>query len=195
MPIPNREVPAYISQNLLDRQFGEWNVIGFAGRQKGGIAWLCRCSCGRVKEVLTRNLTSGPSTQCKSCALAKIRRRGAGHGYAHTRTYRGWQLAKRSGHCIALWKEFRNFLKDMGECPKGHRLRRINAQSVVTEHEPFVEAWVRWIKAECLDHFIVLGENDLRHLMREWLEPTNLALPFAEKGTSAGPTWSCGLPL
>ena len=34
---------------------------------------------------------------------------------------------------------------------------------------PFAEAWVQRIKQECLDHFLVLGERHLRHLIREYL--------------------------
>jgi len=34
---------------------------------------------------------------------------------------------------------------------------------------PFAEAWVQRTKRECLDHFIVFGEQHLRHLLQEWL--------------------------
>lgn len=34
---------------------------------------------------------------------------------------------------------------------------------------PYAETWVQRIKRECLDHFLVLGERHLRHLIREYL--------------------------
>jgi hypothetical protein len=49
---------------------------------------------------------------------------------------------------------------------------------------PFAEAWVRRIKAECLDHFIVLGENHLRYLIREWLEHYHTERPHQGRGNS-----------
>lgn len=33
----------------------------------------------------------------------------------------------------------------------------------------YAEAWVGRIKAECLNHFIVFGENHLRHILKEWV--------------------------
>ncbi|NQT41595.1 MAG: transposase [Planctomycetes bacterium] len=32
------------------------------------------------------------------------------------------------------------------------------------------EAWVRRVKSECLDQFIVFGETHLRHILSTWLE-------------------------
>ena len=34
---------------------------------------------------------------------------------------------------------------------------------------PYAESWVGRIKAECLNHFIVFGENHLRHILKEWV--------------------------
>jgi putative transposase len=34
---------------------------------------------------------------------------------------------------------------------------------------PFAEVWVGRTKAECLNHFIVFGENHLRHILKEWV--------------------------
>jgi putative transposase len=31
---------------------------------------------------------------------------------------------------------------------------------------PYAESWVGRIKAECLNHFIVFGENHLRHIVK-----------------------------
>ena len=34
---------------------------------------------------------------------------------------------------------------------------------------PYAESWVGRIKAECLNHFIVFGENHLRSIIKEWV--------------------------
>lgn len=47
-------------EDLTNKQFGEWVAIKYAGNKK----WLCRCSCGNLKEVATYSLTSGKSTSC-----------------------------------------------------------------------------------------------------------------------------------
>ena len=35
---------------------------------------------------------------------------------------------------------------------------------------PFAEAWVQRVKKECLDWFIVFGEQHLRHVLSCWLD-------------------------
>ena len=35
---------------------------------------------------------------------------------------------------------------------------------------PHAEAWVQRVKQECLDHFVVFGEQHLRYLMSSWLD-------------------------
>ena len=35
---------------------------------------------------------------------------------------------------------------------------------------PFAERWVLSIKSECLDHFVVFGEDHLRHIINEYVK-------------------------
>ena len=35
---------------------------------------------------------------------------------------------------------------------------------------PYSEVWVGRIKAECLNHFVVFGENHLRHILKSWVD-------------------------
>lgn len=56
---------------LTGKQFGEWKVLGRSQtHSKGHALWECRCSCGRVSDVQTGNLTSGRSTRCRACGTA-----------------------------------------------------------------------------------------------------------------------------
>lgn len=47
-------------RDLKGQHFGEWEVLEYTGDRR----WLCRCSCGTVKEVKTPNLVNGLSKSC-----------------------------------------------------------------------------------------------------------------------------------
>ena len=46
--------------DLIGKQFGDLKVLKYAGNKK----WLCRCSCGKEKEILGSKLRSGQVTSC-----------------------------------------------------------------------------------------------------------------------------------
>lgn len=46
--------------NLKDKQFGEWKVLEY----NNDGTWMCKCSCGTVRNVNSYSLTSGTSTSC-----------------------------------------------------------------------------------------------------------------------------------
>ena len=49
---------------------------------------------------------------------------------------------------------------------------------------PYAESWAGTIKRECLDHFVVLGEQHLRHLVSEYVKYYNSVRPH---GLIGGP--------
>lgn len=58
-------------KDLTGKTFGEWLVIERAGsRESREPLWLCKCSCGTVKEVGTKSLVNGTS---KSCGCKKVK--------------------------------------------------------------------------------------------------------------------------
>lgn len=51
--------------DLTGRDFGEWHVLGPAGKSASGRPlWHCRCSCGTERDVSASNLRSGQTTSC-----------------------------------------------------------------------------------------------------------------------------------
>lgn len=59
--------------NIGDR-FNEWTVIEKSKSFHGIYKYLCRCSCGAEVHVSCRNLVTGKSTKCVSCARLKSSR-------------------------------------------------------------------------------------------------------------------------
>lgn len=50
--------------DLTGNRYGNWTVLGIANKNNGKKAWLCRCDCGKEREVLGTSLNSGKSTSC-----------------------------------------------------------------------------------------------------------------------------------
>jgi putative transposase len=53
---------------------------------------------------------------------------------------------------------------------------------------PFAERWVRTLRTECLDHFLICGETHLRHLVGEFVEHYSLERPIRVSAMCHFPT-------
>lgn len=63
--VPN--VPARNRIDLTGKVFGKWTVLNRAGVGKK-FGWVCRCTCGTIKQISSQNLRLGVSTKCKKCS-------------------------------------------------------------------------------------------------------------------------------
>ena len=54
--------------NLTGQEFNDWTVLRYAGRKNRASMWLCRCKCGREREISAGNLRRRLSKRCRTCA-------------------------------------------------------------------------------------------------------------------------------
>jgi len=109
--------------------------------------WLCQCDCGNEIIVLGYDLKRGHTKSCGCLQKEQIIKSNTKHGHAKrgkiTGFYKSWyHMIQRctnpnnkdwkdyGGRGITVCKRWRNsfsdFLEDMGECPKGLTLGRID---------------------------------------------------------------------
>lgn len=123
-------------KDIAGRRYGRLFVIGLAdGVSKGGEKlWRVICDCGKTQIRSAWNMKSGATTSC-GCTVRK-------HGLSKTPIYKLWygiiqrckphkkpwskNYGDRGIRVIDRWLKFENFLKDMGEKPKGKSLDRID---------------------------------------------------------------------
>ena len=102
------------------------------------------CSCGNTKNsVLLTHLRSGKIVSCGCYRMARVKEvnsvKNTKHGMYGTKTYKAWSSMRdrvndkenkdyggRGITCSKEWLQFENFLKDMGEVPRGFSLDRID---------------------------------------------------------------------
>lgn len=127
-------------------KYNRWTIIRDAGNKNGRSLCLCKCDCGKEKIVNKQNIKRGLSKSC-GCYADEVRGKSSiTHHEASvkrkTRTYRIWTGMKvrcQNKNCKMFplyggrgikvcerWQKYENFIEDMGHCPEGLSLDRIN---------------------------------------------------------------------
>lgn len=133
-------------KNLQGKSFGRWTVENYGGPGTCGATWYCKCDCGTLRRVNANSLLSGASTSCGCSGAEALAKRATVHGHntkGQSETYKRWRnmlsrcndpshtsFRNYGAKGITVdprWaKSFVAFLEDMGECPKGKTLDRID---------------------------------------------------------------------
>jgi hypothetical protein len=134
--------------NVIDmegKKIGKWTFIKRAGTDKQRKAlWEVRCDCGRESIISGVVARIGRSNGCGHCnrKIVKVKH-GASRNGVRTREHRAWHQIKTRCYnprskdyqdyggrgikvCDRWLNDFAAFLSDMGLCPKGLTIDRID---------------------------------------------------------------------
>jgi hypothetical protein len=125
--------------DLTGQTFGRLRVLERAENSRtGAVRWLCECSCGTRKIVVSYSLSHGLSRSCGCLRREEFVRRSTVHGRNGTPEYQSFKSAKNrcrnpnnpayanyGGRGIRfLFKSFDEFFADLGPRPPGATLER-----------------------------------------------------------------------
>lgn len=147
-----------MEDGLLGKQFNRWTVIKrgedyiYPSSKNRSIRYWCACKCGKEKLVHKSHLLNKSSQSC-GCLNIEI---CTTHGVSKTREYSSWSnmirrclgkgekdrkhyLDKNISVCSSWLNSVDNFIRDMGECPNGYELDRVDSNG---NYEPANCRWV-----------------------------------------------------
>lgn len=122
-------------QDLTGTRFGKLVVTALAPERtpSGRYKWLVRCDCGAEKSVQAMSLKNGDTASCGCTHREQLGNRKRKHGLSETSEYRSWcaminrctnprgeDFDRYGGRGIKVcerWRDFRNFIADMGMKP------------------------------------------------------------------------------
>ena len=130
-------------KNIIGNKFGKLIAIKkLEKRITKCVAYLCKCECGNKIITKSSYLKNGHTTSCGCKRKETNKVLKTTHGGIFLREYTIWSTMKQrclnknkdsyknyGGRGIVLcnsWKNFESFYKDMGKCPEGLTIERIN---------------------------------------------------------------------
>ena len=194
--------PAGSTKDLKGMYFGRWKVIEKTGGSKNGfVLWKCRCQCGTKRIIPSGKLVNNETKSC-GCLARELSTK---HGKSQTSIYRiHYHIIDRcynpkdkayhyyGGRGITvcdrwLGKDgFVNFLKDMGDRPKGRSLDRIDNNG---NYEPSNCRWAtKKEQARNTRRNRLLSLNGETRCIGEWAEILNTKYLIIFKRKTRG--WS-----
>lgn len=121
--------------DLAGHTYGQLEALERAPNRGTKLVWRCRCECGAETLAMGGNLRNGHTQSC-GCL------HGERHGRAKTREWNAWSHIRArcenpkasnysdyGGRGITVcqrWQSFKAFFADMGECPAGHTIERVD---------------------------------------------------------------------
>ena len=151
--------------------------------------WLCRCQCGKETVVPGYELRKGLVISCGCAKAERASKLNLSHGKSKSKIYRIYKnminrcyFTKRADYsryggkgitvCDKWRYSFENFYADMGDCPEGHSIDRINSNG---NYEPSNCRWATIVeqqnnRSSCINIFY-LGKTKT---LTEWCSELNL---------------------
>jgi len=127
--------------DLTGHQYGRLTVVDLHSHGRS-VKWNCLCACGVSKPVQANNLRSGHTQSCGCYQDETKGLHSVTHGSTHTPAYTVWSTMRQrcqnpnhdkyiyyGGRGITVcpeWHSFDQFLRDMGQPPKGYQIDREN---------------------------------------------------------------------
>lgn len=126
--------------DLTGQRFGRLAVVSFAAAEPP--RWNCVCDCGAATVVRGTYLRCGDTKSC-GCLIPMVSRYvNRSHGASRTREHNIWKgmrkrcrnvndkradrYVNRGIYVVPEWDSFEQFIADMGPCPPGMSIDRID---------------------------------------------------------------------
>lgn len=171
-------------QDLAGTKFGKLTAVS-RDKSRRGTFWTCLCDCGNTTTVAAGNLKSGAQISCGCVHRQLAGARQFRHGMVGSREYQAWTHAKKrctnprdgayrnyGGRGITMcrkWTEsFQAFYEDMGPCPEGLTLDRIDNEG---HYEPGNCRWTnRVVQNNNTRNTVLITYEGVTRSMSEWAE-------------------------